>query len=30
MIARAVKDALLRLKLRYPPGDPALSNLRVT
>jgi PPK2 family polyphosphate:nucleotide phosphotransferase len=30
MIALAVKEALLRLKLRYPPGDPALANLRVT
>jgi PPK2 family polyphosphate:nucleotide phosphotransferase len=30
MIAQAVKAALERLKLRYPPGDPALANLRVT
>jgi PPK2 family polyphosphate:nucleotide phosphotransferase len=30
MIAQSVKDALVRLKLRYPPGDPALSNIRVT
>ena len=30
MIARAVKAALERLKLRYPPGDPALANIRVT
>jgi PPK2 family polyphosphate:nucleotide phosphotransferase len=30
MIAKVVKDALLRLKLRYPPGDPALSSLKVT
>jgi len=30
MIAGAVKEALERLKLRYPPGDPALANLRVT
>ncbi len=29
MIARVVKDTLERLKLRYPPGDPALSNIRV-
>jgi PPK2 family polyphosphate:nucleotide phosphotransferase len=29
MIANVVKDALLKLKLRYPPGDPALANLRV-
>ena len=29
MIARVVKEALERLKLRYPPGDPALSNIRV-
>jgi len=29
MIARTVKEALERLKLRYPPGDPALSNIRV-
>ena len=30
MIATAVKEALLKLKLRYPPGDPALANVRVT
>jgi PPK2 family polyphosphate:nucleotide phosphotransferase len=30
MIARVVKDALVRLKLRYPPGDPALASLKVT
>jgi hypothetical protein len=30
MIARVVKEALERLKLRYPPGDPALANIRVT
>ena len=30
MIAQAVKAALVRLKLRYPPGDPALSSLKVT
>jgi PPK2 family polyphosphate:nucleotide phosphotransferase len=29
MIARVVKDALERLGLRYPPGDPALSAIRV-
>ncbi len=29
MIARAVKEALERLKLRYPPGDPSLSNIIV-
>ena len=29
MIATAVKDALLKLKLRYPPGDPALASLRI-
>ena len=29
MIAMAVKQALERLKLRYPPGDPALSRLKV-
>ena len=29
MIAGVVKEALERLKLRYPPGDPALSNIRV-
>jgi PPK2 family polyphosphate:nucleotide phosphotransferase len=30
MIATAVKEALVRLKLRYPPGDPALSGIKVT
>ena len=30
MIAQAVKEALVKLKLRYPPGDPALANIRVT
>jgi polyphosphate kinase 2 (PPK2 family) len=29
MIAGAVKLALTGLKLRYPPDDPALKNLRV-
>ncbi len=29
MIARVVKEALVGLKLRYPPGDPALANQRV-
>jgi len=29
MIATAVKDALVRLKLRYPPGDPALADIKV-
>ncbi|MEO8080669.1 MAG: PPK2 family polyphosphate kinase [Caldimonas sp.] len=29
MIATAVKEALLGLKLRYPPGDPALAAIRV-
>ena len=29
MIAGAVKQALLDLKLRYPPGDAALKNLKV-
>jgi PPK2 family polyphosphate:nucleotide phosphotransferase len=29
MIANVVKDALLKLKLRYPPGDPALASLRI-
>jgi PPK2 family polyphosphate:nucleotide phosphotransferase len=29
MIALAVKQALLGLKLRYPPGDPALDNITV-
>ena len=30
MIAGVLKDALLRLKLRYPPGDPALASTKVT
>jgi len=30
MVAMAVKEALLRLKLRYPPGDPSLSKIKVT
>ncbi len=29
MIALAVKQALERLKLRYPPGDPALGRIKV-
>ena len=29
MIATAMKQALQSLKLRYPPGDPALKNLKV-
>jgi len=29
MIATAVVDAMRSLKLRYPPGDPALANLKV-
>ncbi|HEX6707886.1 MAG TPA: PPK2 family polyphosphate kinase [Albitalea sp.] len=29
MVAMAVKRALEGLKLRYPPGDPALAKLRV-
>jgi len=29
MIAIAVKSAFERLKLRYPPGDPALDNITV-
>ena len=29
MIATAVVDALRALKLRYPPGDPALADLKV-
>ena len=29
MIAIAVKQAFERLKLRYPPGDPALDNITV-
>ena len=30
MIATAVKNALQKLELRYPPGDPALAALQVT
>ena len=29
MIATAVKQTLEGLKLRYPPGDPALANIKV-
>jgi hypothetical protein len=29
MIATLLKDALLKLDLRYPPADPALRNIRV-
>ncbi len=29
MIATVVKQTLVGLKLRYPPGDPALANLRI-
>ena len=29
MIARAVTDSLRGLKLRYPPGDPALADIKV-
>jgi len=29
MIATQVADALRALKLRYPPGDPALANIKV-
>jgi PPK2 family polyphosphate:nucleotide phosphotransferase len=29
MIANAVAEALRALKLRYPPGDPALANIKV-
>lgn len=29
MIASVVKDKLASLKLRYPPGDPALAKLRI-
>ncbi len=29
MIATAVKETLLRLKLRYPPGSPELAAIRV-
>jgi PPK2 family polyphosphate:nucleotide phosphotransferase len=30
MIAKVVKEAFGRLKLRYPPGDPALAGIKVT
>ena len=30
MIATIVRDTLKKLKLRYPPGDPALDGLKVT
>lgn len=29
MIATVVKQSLLALNLRYPPGDPALANIKV-
>jgi PPK2 family polyphosphate:nucleotide phosphotransferase len=29
MIASAVEQALLKLDLRYPPGDPALASMRI-
>ena len=29
MIATLLKQTLLGLKLRYPPGDPALAKLRI-
>jgi PPK2 family polyphosphate:nucleotide phosphotransferase len=29
MIAKAMTDALKALKLRYPPGDPALDSIKV-
>ena len=29
MIATAVRDALLKLKLRVPPGDPALDGIKI-
>jgi len=29
MIATLLRDALLKLPLRYPPGDPALKGLKV-
>lgn len=29
MVAQAIKQALLRLKLRYPPCDPALKDIKV-
>jgi hypothetical protein len=30
MIATIVRDALKNLKLRYPPGDPGLANLKIS
>jgi PPK2 family polyphosphate:nucleotide phosphotransferase len=30
MIAQVVRSTLISLNLRYPPGDPALENLKVT
>jgi PPK2 family polyphosphate:nucleotide phosphotransferase len=30
MVAQAMKAAFVRLKLRYPPGDPALASIKVT
>jgi PPK2 family polyphosphate:nucleotide phosphotransferase len=30
MIATVVRDTLRQLKLRYPPGDPALEGLKIT
>ena len=30
MIATLLRDALLKLELRFPPGDPALKGLKVT
>ena len=29
MIATLLKDALIKLKLRFPPGDPALRGLKI-
>jgi len=29
MVAQVLKQALLDMKLRYPPGDPALATLRI-
>ena len=29
MVAMLVRNALLKLDLRYPPGDPALKNIKV-
>ena len=29
MIATVLRQTLQDLKLRYPPGDPALMNLRI-